>query len=328
MDTGKSSGLRSGFRSRLTGRPDMIENLGKLPPQATDLEEAVLGALMLEKDALTTVIDILKAESFYRENHKEIYKAIVQLFNNSEPVDLLTVTNQLRKNGKLEFVGGAYYITELTTRVNSAANIEFHARIISEQSIKRELIRIASEIQHDAYEDTTDVFNLLDRTEQALFEVSESNIRKNYSDMRTIMAEAIAELEAKKDHKDGLTGIPSGFNFYSKEHFRKVPKIGSLLIYFIKELVVASIKVAYDVVTPKFIMKPAVIAFPLDAESDLEITILASLISLTPGTLSLDVTDDRKILYVHAMYIRNGNLEELKQEIKNGFERRILEITR
>jgi multicomponent Na+:H+ antiporter subunit E len=116
--------------------------------------------------------------------------------------------------------------------------------------------------------------------------------------------------------------------FYSKEHFRKVPKIGSLLVYFIKELVVASIKVAYDVVTPKFIMKPAVIAFPLDAESDLEITILASLISLTPGTLSLDVTDDRKILYVHAMYIRNGNLEELKQEIKNGFERRILEITR
>jgi replicative DNA helicase len=216
MDTGKSSALRSGFRSRLTGRPDMIENLGKLPPQATDLEEAVLGALMLEKDALTTVIDILKAESFYRENHKEIYKAIVQLFNNSEPVDLLTVTNQLRKNGKLEFVGGAYYITELTTRVNSAANIEFHARIISEQSIKRELIRIASEIQHDAYEDTTDVFNLLDRTEQALFEVSESNIRKNYSDMRTIMAEAIAELEAKKDHKDGLTGIPSGFTLLDR----------------------------------------------------------------------------------------------------------------
>lgn len=215
MDTGKSSVVRSGYRSRL-GRPEMVENLGKLPPQATDLEEAVLGALMLEKDALTTVIDILKAESFYRENHKEVYKAIVQLFNNSEPVDLLTVTNQLRKNGKLEFAGGAYYITELTTRVNSAANIEFHARIISEQAIKRELIRIASEIQHDAYEDTSDVFNLLDRTEQALFEVSESNIRKNYSDMKTIMAEAIAELEAKKDHKDGLTGIPSGFTLLDR----------------------------------------------------------------------------------------------------------------
>lgn len=116
--------------------------------------------------------------------------------------------------------------------------------------------------------------------------------------------------------------------FYNKEHFRKVPKIISLIVYFIKELVVASLKVAYDVMTPRFLMKPAVIAFPLDAKSDLEITFLASLITLTPGTLSIDVTEDRKILYVHAMYIRNGNLEELKQEIKQGFERRILEITR
>lgn len=210
MDTGKSATLRLGYKRNLL-RSDAAAQLGKLPPQAIDLEEAVLGALMLEKDALTAVIDILKPESFYKETNKEIYAAIVDLFHNSEPVDLLTVTNQLRKNGKLELVGGPYRVTELTTRVNSAANIEFHARIISEQSIKRELIRIASEIQHDAYEDTTDVFSLLDRTEQALFEVSESNIRKNYAQMRSIMREAIAELEAKKHHKDGLTGIPSGF---------------------------------------------------------------------------------------------------------------------
>lgn len=216
MESGKSTAIRSGYRSRLGGRSELVESLGKLPPQAIDLEEAVLGALMLEKDALTTVIDILKPESFYVEKHKEIYTAIVQLFNNSEPVDLLTVTNQLRKSGKIELAGGAYYITELTTRVNSAANIEYHARIISEQSIKRELIRISSEIQRDAYEDTTDVFTLLDRTEQALFDVSESNIRKNYADMRTIMSEAIAELEAKKHHKDGLTGVPSGFTLLDR----------------------------------------------------------------------------------------------------------------
>lgn len=116
--------------------------------------------------------------------------------------------------------------------------------------------------------------------------------------------------------------------FYNKEHFNKVPKIVSLFGYFIKELVVASLKVAYDVMTPKFTMKPAVIALPLDAQSDLEITLLASLITLTPGTLSIDVTEDKKILYVHALYLHDGNLEELKQEIKNGFERRILEITR
>jgi replicative DNA helicase len=185
--------------------------IGKLPPQAIDLEEAVLGALMLEKDALTAVVDILTAGSFYKDSHKEIYQAILDLFNASEPIDLLTVTNQLRKNGKLEIVGGAYVITELTSRVSSAANIEYHARIITEQSMKREMIQIASEIQRDAYEDTTDVFELLDKMEQSLFEISENNIRKNYADMRSIMREAITELESKKGQKDGLTGVPSGF---------------------------------------------------------------------------------------------------------------------
>lgn len=190
---------------------ELSAQLGKLPPQAVDLEEAVLGALMLERDALTAVVDILKPESFYREANQEIYRAILQLFNDSQPVDLLTVTAQLRKNGKLEMAGGAFYITELTTRVNSAANIEAHARIITEQSIKRELIQISSEVQRDAYDETTDVFELLDRTEQHLFEISESHIRKNFEGMDNLMHRAILELEARKKHKDGLTGIPSGF---------------------------------------------------------------------------------------------------------------------
>ncbi|MEQ9298985.1 MAG: replicative DNA helicase [Cyclobacteriaceae bacterium] len=207
----KTSSLRIAGRNRKLNTGELSTQLGKLPPQAVDLEEAVLGALMLERDALTNVIDILKAESFYKDSNKAIFEAIVDLFNNSEPVDLLTVTNQLRKNGKLDIVGGAYYITELTTRVNSAANIEYHARIIAEQSIKRELIKVSSEIQHDAYEDTTDVFQLLDKTEQALFEISESHIRKNYSDMSSLMREAFDELEARKKHKDGLTGVASGF---------------------------------------------------------------------------------------------------------------------
>lgn len=210
MDSERSTTL--GRRARKNFITDFAGNLGKLPPQAVDLEEAVLGALMLEKDALTTVIDILKPESFYKDANREVYKAIVDLFNNSEPVDMLTVANQLRELGKLEIVGGAYYLTELTSRVNSAANVEFHARIISEMAIKRELIRISSEIQKEAFEDTTDAFLLLDRTEQALFEISESNVRKNYADVRSIMREALNELEARKDHKDGLTGVPSGFS--------------------------------------------------------------------------------------------------------------------
>jgi replicative DNA helicase len=208
----KQAGLRVGYKSGNIVKNDLGEALGKVPPQAVDLEEAVLGALMLEKEALSTVIEILKPQSFYKESNSEIFKAIVELFNKAEPVDLLTVTNQLRKGGKLDFVGGPYYITELTTKVNSAANIEYHARIIAEQSIKRELISISGEIQKMAFEDTTDVFELLDHTEQCLFDISESHIRKNYSDMRSIMKEAIDELEIRKSHKDGLTGVPSGFS--------------------------------------------------------------------------------------------------------------------
>tara|TARA_Y100001935_G_C17280124_1_gene497015 strand:- start:30 stop:1523 length:1494 start_codon:yes stop_codon:yes gene_type:complete len=185
--------------------------LGKLPPQALDLEESVLGALMLEKEALTNIIDILKPENFYKDAHKEIYQAITDLFNNSQPIDLLTVTNQLKKNGTLDIVGGSYYVTKLTTRVNSASNIEFHSRIILEQSIKRELINISSKVQKDAYEDTIDVFDLLDQTEQSLFDVSESHIRKNYKKVQNLMKEAIDELETKKEKKDGITGVPSGF---------------------------------------------------------------------------------------------------------------------
>lgn len=211
MESEKSQSLRLGAKTRTLVSQDLSESLGKVPPQAIDLEEAVLGALMLEKDALTNVIDILRSETFYKDNHKEIYASIVDLFNNSEPVDLLTVTNHLRKKGKLEFVGGAYYITELTSKVNSAAHIEYHARIIIEKAIKRELIRIASEVHRESYEDTVDVFSLLDKTEQSLFEISEISIRKNYSDMRSIMHEAIVELEKKKNQADGLTGVPTGF---------------------------------------------------------------------------------------------------------------------
>ncbi|WP_026953905.1 replicative DNA helicase [Algoriphagus vanfongensis] len=197
--------------SRKKSNFDSPNSMGKLPPQAVDLEEAVLGALMLEKDALTNVIDILKVESFYKDAHQVIFRAILDLFTESQPIDLLTVTSQLRKNGTLEVAGGAFYVTELTSKVASAANIEYHARIITEQAIKRELISISSEIQKDAFEDTTDVFELLDKMEQSLFEISEKNIRKNYSDMKSIMREAFAELESKKHQKDGLTGVPSGF---------------------------------------------------------------------------------------------------------------------
>ncbi|MEQ9006297.1 MAG: DnaB-like helicase N-terminal domain-containing protein, partial [Ekhidna sp.] len=209
---GAKQSLTTSTKSRRIGLSTLSEHLGKLPPQAVEIEEAVLGALMLERDALSNVIDILHSKSFYKDAHQEIYAAIVDLFNDSQPIDIKTVTHQLRKVAKLEVVGGAHFVAELTTKVNSAANIEYHARIIAEQSIKRELIRISSEIQKDAYEDTIDVFKLLDRAEQSLFDVSESHIRKNYDKMSSLMHQAIDEIQIRKDRKDGLTGVPSGFS--------------------------------------------------------------------------------------------------------------------
>jgi replicative DNA helicase len=211
MEQSRSTSLRFSNKSNKLIPRDISEGLGKLPPQALDLEEAVLGALMLEKNALNAVVEFLKPEHFYDDRHKDIYDAIVELFKASEPVDMRTVVNQLRKSGKIEIIGGAYYVAELTSKVSSAANIEYHARVIIEMAIKRDLIHIASKMQQDAYEDTTDVFELLDKTEQSIFEISDSNLRKNYDSMRNLMTRAIQELQVLKEHKDGLTGVPSGF---------------------------------------------------------------------------------------------------------------------
>jgi replicative DNA helicase len=204
-------------QKRSTGTPNrtrlnnLVSGLGKLPPQAVDLEEAVLGALMLEKDALSAVIDILKPEIFYKDSHQKIFQAIQVLFIKSSPVDILTVTAQLRQQGDLEMVGGAYYITELTNRVASAANIEYHSRIISQKYIQRELIKISTEIINNAYEDTTDIFDLLDSAEKNLFEIAQNNLRRDSRKMDDIIRESLDNIEKLKDKVDGLTGVASGF---------------------------------------------------------------------------------------------------------------------
>ncbi len=184
---------------------------GRVPPQAVDLEEAVLGSVMLEKDALSTVIDALSPEAFYKESHQKIYAAIHRLFTKSEPVDILTVTSELKSSGELELVGGSYYITQLTNRVASTANIEFHARIITQKYIQRELIRISSMIIKDAFEETTDVFELLDKAEQNLFSVSEKNFRRDYDSMQSLVSSAIKEIASAREHEGSMRGVPSGF---------------------------------------------------------------------------------------------------------------------
>ena len=184
---------------------------GKVPPQAVDLEEAVLGAMMLEKDPLTDVIEILKPEIFYKEAHQIIFKTIKNLFASTEPVDILTVTEALRKSGELDLVGGPYYITMLTNRVASAANIEYHAHILLQKYIQRELIHISSEVIKEAYEDTTDVLDLLDRAENNLYYISENSLRRTSRSMEDLVKEAIQEIAAGEKQAGQLRGVGSGF---------------------------------------------------------------------------------------------------------------------
>lgn len=193
--------------------PTPIQNneLGKIPPQATDLEEAVLGALMLERDAVNDIIDILQPESFYRDTHQKIFSAIKEIFTRAEPIDILTVTAELRKRGELDLVGGAYYISFLTNRVTSSANIQFHARIISQKFILRELIRISSATIREAYEESTDVFDLLDSAEKDLFTVSAGNIRKEYSPLSDVIKESMQNIDAARKNTDGVSGVATGF---------------------------------------------------------------------------------------------------------------------
>lgn len=185
--------------------------LGRVPPQARELEEAVLGALMLERDAIAAVVDILKPESFYVEAHRCIYAAMLSLFEHSQPIDMLTVIEELRRRGELELVGGASAVMKLTHKVVSAAHVEYHARIVAQKYIQRELISISSEIIQQAFEDTTDVFDLLDFAEQRIYDITDKNLRRNYSAVSTLMTEAIQQLKSIREHKEVVTGVPSGF---------------------------------------------------------------------------------------------------------------------
>ena len=188
---------------------------GKLPPQAVDLEEVVLGAMMIDKKGVDEVIDILHAEAFYKQSHQFIFEAIFTLFENSEPIDLLTVSGQLKKSKKLDLVGGDFYLISLTNKVSSSAHIEFHARIILQKFIQRSLIKISNEIIEDSYDETTDVFDLLDKAESKLYEVTQGNIKKSYESAQDLVIQAKKKIE-EISNKEGLSGIPTGFDKLDK----------------------------------------------------------------------------------------------------------------
>ncbi len=186
-------------------------NGGNKPPQAPELEEAVLGALMLDANALNTAIDLLHEEFFYKPEHQTIFRAIHKLFEKNQPVDMITVTNQLRQSGELEAAGGAFHISELTNHIVSAAHIEYYARVLSEKYICRELIRISTETITNAYDETTDVVDLLDKTEGRLMDINEKNFRTDYHPIGDLVHEAHDQIIDAVENHGSTAGIPSGF---------------------------------------------------------------------------------------------------------------------
>ncbi|MDA0936070.1 MAG: replicative DNA helicase [Bacteroidetes bacterium] len=183
---------------------------GKLPPQALELEEAVLGAMLIDKKGVDEVIDLLTPEAFYKSAHQHIYQSIYNLFQSSQPIDLLTVSADLRKNGKLDSIGGDFYLVQLTQKVASSAHIEFHARIILQKFIQRSLIRISNEIIESSYKESIDVFDLLDEAESKLYDVAQGNIKKSSDTAQNLVLLAKKKIE-EIANKDGLSGVASGF---------------------------------------------------------------------------------------------------------------------
>ena len=192
-------------------------SFGRVLPQANELEEAVLGAIMVDKDGLPSVNSILRPDSFYVEAHKIIYEHMEELFKNSKPVDLLTTHEALRKSNKIDEVGGVNYLMDLSNKVASAANIEFHARIVAQKFVQRELIKVSSITIKDAFEDTKDIFDMLDEAERNLYEITDKNISRSFESLRSLVVQTRDEIETvSKNQTDGITGVPTGYTELNK----------------------------------------------------------------------------------------------------------------
>ncbi len=201
-------------RSRRNNNREAEENLlegGKVPPQATELEEAVLGALMLEKDSIIAVQEYVSPDAFYSEQHRIIYKAIEELSADLKPIDLYTVTDKLRSSRELTKVGGPAYLAKLTQKVDSAANVEFHAKIIAQKFVQRELIRSASEIEKRSYDESTDVTELIGYAEGEIFKVAEGHVKRSVQSSKDILLKALSQIEEASKNKNSFNGVPSGF---------------------------------------------------------------------------------------------------------------------
>jgi len=189
---------------------------GRVMPQALELEEAVLGAILVDRDGLPSVIEILRKESFYSDVHGEIYSVMLDLFEKSQPIDLLTVHETLKKAKKLKDIGGLNFLLELTNKIASSANIEYHARIVAQKYIQRELIRVSTLTIKESYTDEKDVFELLDEAEQNLYDITDTNLNTGYEKLSALAIKTRREIEAISQKEGAITGVPTGFKDLDK----------------------------------------------------------------------------------------------------------------
>lgn len=184
---------------------------GKMPPQAIEFEEAVLGAILVDKDALQIVIEILEPEHFYKEANQIIYAAIVRLNAQMAPIDMITVKEELTRSGELDTVGGVFYIAKLTQNVATAVNIEYHAKIIFQKYLQRSLIHLGGDLVTSGYDESKDVEDLMEEAENSLFTLSQGSMKKEVVKVESVISEAISQMHEAAKREDKLSGIPSGF---------------------------------------------------------------------------------------------------------------------
>lgn len=186
------------------------KSIAKVPPQSTDAEIAVLGGLMVNDEAIVRVVELLTPDSFYKKSHAEIYASILDLFNNSEPIDIITVSENLRDKDKLDFIGGRAYINDLAMEVVTTANIEYYAKIVQEKASLRDLIKAGTDIVRIAYEEQN-VDNTLDNAEKMIFSIAQKKVKDDLTHVRNVVNKSFEQIEQRYNNKDELTGSPSGF---------------------------------------------------------------------------------------------------------------------
>ena len=210
MAEGQKTETRTGTRVSYQTIESALGNVGKVPPQAVEFEQAVLGALMLDRDAISNVVNVLQPDMFYKEQHQVIYRAAMMLFQENEPIDLLTISDWLRREKKLETAGGLSYLASLTSKVASAANIEYHARIVRERHILRQLIAVCGDISKKAYDDPKDVLELLDDAESDLFNIVDGNFSRASKELSVVVDQAMEEIIQIQKMDSGFNGVPTG----------------------------------------------------------------------------------------------------------------------